>query len=83
MRIPTPAIGIVHIFKLLETAQGEFLCWLATFTIMLLFWFRADTIGGVRKGDPARPDDPRYFTLVCGLTVHIKQYKEASCVKVA
>jgi hypothetical protein len=25
----------------------------------------------------------RYFTLVCGLTVHIKQYKEASCVKVA
>jgi hypothetical protein len=38
--------------------EGEFLCWLATFTIMLLFWFRADTLEGVRKGDPARPDDP-------------------------
>ena len=62
MRIPTPAIGHCAFFKLLETAQGEFLCWLATFTIMLLFWFRADTLGGVRKGDPARPDDPgRYL----------------------
>jgi hypothetical protein len=64
MRIPTPAIGIVHLFTLLETAQGEFLFWLATFTIMLLFWFRADTLGGVRMSDPARPDDPSdiYFS---------------------
>jgi len=57
MRIATPAVGIVHLFKLLETARGEFLCWLATFTIMLLFWFRADTLGGVLSEDPARPDD--------------------------
>ena len=26
MRIATPAVGIVHLFKLLETARGEFLC---------------------------------------------------------
>ena len=58
MRIATPAVGLVHLFKMLETAQGEFLCWMATFTIMLLFWFRADTLGGVRRGDPAIPDDP-------------------------
>ena len=31
MRIATPTVGIVHLFKLLETARGEFLCWLATF----------------------------------------------------
>ena len=56
-------MGIVHLFKLLETARGEFLCWLATFTIMLLFCFRSDTLGGVLSGDLARPDDPRdiYF----------------------
>jgi hypothetical protein len=50
-------VGIVHLFELLETARGEFLCRLATFTIVLLFWFRADTLGGVLSGDPARPED--------------------------
>ena len=80
MRIPTPAIGIVHIFKLLETAQGEFLCWLATFTIMLLFWFRADTLGGVRKGDPARPDDPGdiYFSSHGYLCFTVRRVKRGS-----
>jgi hypothetical protein len=27
---------------------------------MLLFWFRAETLGGVLSGDPTRPDDPIY-----------------------
>ena len=47
MRVATPAVGIAHMMRLLNDATGELLCWLATFTIMLLFWFRADTIGGV------------------------------------
>jgi hypothetical protein len=58
-RIATPAVGNVHLFKLLESAQGEFLCWIATLTIMLLFWFRNDTMEGEGlKGDRAQLDDP-------------------------
>jgi hypothetical protein len=51
MRIATPAVGIAHMMRLLNDATGDLLCWLATFTIMLLFWFRSDTMGGVQRGD--------------------------------
>jgi hypothetical protein len=80
MRIPTPAIGIVHLFKLLESAQGEFLCWMATFTIMLLFWFRADTLGMVRIGDLARPDDRGdiYFSSHGYLCFTVRRVKRGS-----
>jgi hypothetical protein len=47
---------------------------------MLLFWFRADTLGGVRMGDPARPDDHGdiYFSSHGYLCFTVRRVKRGS-----
>ena len=56
MRIATPAVGIVHLFKLRELHEANFsVGWRPS---RACFHFGFDTLGGVLSGDSARPDDP-------------------------
>eukprot|EP01052_Picozoa_sp_SAG31_P084169 SAG31_NODE_44440_length_262_cov_28.036810_1_plen_54_part_10 len=51
-RVPCPEIAVRRLLRLGESTDSvETLRWVAVLIVMLLGWFRADTMAGLRQGD--------------------------------